>query len=166
MHIKDTNKIIWIDLATNVVDVKDVPKELIQLYLGGRGVNSWLLNQYCSPETDPLSPENPLIVGTGMLTGLKGLTFSRTVITAKSPESGLFGDANIGGGFGVNLKKNGYSYSATLHKVATDGFSMLEMQMVGVLLLPGNDVYPDLKKIYSDQELKDVEKIYKMMSEN
>ena len=64
------------------------------------------------------------------------------------------------------FKKNGYSYSATLHKVATDGFSMLEMQMVGVLLLPGNDVYPDLKKIYSDQELKDVEKIYKMMSEN
>jgi len=64
------------------------------------------------------------------------------------------------------FKKNGYSYSATLHKVATDGFSMLEMQMVGVLLLPGNDVYPDLKKIYSGQELKDVEKIYKMMSED
>ena len=119
MNLKDTNKIIWIDLATNNVDVKDIPEDLIKMYLGGRGINSWLLNQYSSSETDPLGPENLLIVGTGMLTGLKGLTFSRTTITSKSPESGLFGDANIGGGFGVNLRKNGYGYVVLVNKASS-----------------------------------------------
>ena len=110
MKIKDTNKIIFVDLTTEVIEVKDVPRKLLTRYLGGRGINSYLLYKYTDASVDPLSADNTFIVGTGLLTGLKGLNFSRSTITAKSPESGLFGDANIGGGFGVNLRKTGYGY--------------------------------------------------------
>lgn len=110
MQIKDTNKLIEVDLSSETIKVSDLPQGLIRDYLGGRGINSYLLYQYTNNKTLPLSKDNALIVGTGLFTGLKGLAFSRTTITAKSPESGLFGDANIGGGFGVSLRKNGYGY--------------------------------------------------------
>lgn len=116
MKIKDTNKIIFIDLDQETIEIKDVPQELLRMYLGGRGINSYLLYKYTDASSGPLCPENVFIVGTGLLTGLKGLNFSRTTISAKSPESGFLGDANIGGGFGVNLRKNGYGYIVVKQK--------------------------------------------------
>lgn len=118
MQIKDTNKIIFIDLTKGNIEVKALPEKLIAQYLGGRGINSYLLYQYTNHATDPLGPDNVLIIGTGLFTGLKGLSFSRTTISAKSPESGILGDANIGGGFGVNLRRNGFGYIVIRGKAA------------------------------------------------
>ena len=68
-----------------------------------------LLSKYFHPELDPFSPENPLIFGAGFLTGTPGFG-SRVSVSSKSPESGYLGDANMGGEFGSELVKAGFSH--------------------------------------------------------
>ncbi len=69
----------------------------------------YLLSKSYSPSLDPFAPENPLIFGAGLLTGTLGFG-SRMNITAKSPESGHLGDSNVGGDFGAELVKTGFSH--------------------------------------------------------
>ena len=103
-------KIAYLDLDTKKVEVKEVPEEMTRRFLGGRGINVYLLYHSVSPETPPLSPQNPLIIGPGMVTGLKGIGASRCNISGKSPESGLLGDSNIGGYFGAFMKRTGIDF--------------------------------------------------------
>ena len=61
--------------------------------------------------------------------------------------------------------KNGYSLSATLHKLSEDGFSPLDfdMKIAGLLMIPSQELNEEeLKTLYTDQELEDIEKIKKI----
>ena len=105
-----SQRIAYLDLSRKKVELGELPEDVSQKFLGGRGVNMYLLYQQTKPETAPLSPENPLIIGPGLLTGLKGIAASRSNISGKSPETGLLGDANIGGYFGAFMKKAGIAF--------------------------------------------------------
>jgi hypothetical protein len=63
------------------------------------------------------------------------------------------------------FKRNGFSYSATLHKVATEGFLLQDHQLVGMLLLPALNPAEDYKHVYEGQELQDVETIFKILNQ-
>ena len=56
-----------IDLTTEQVTVKDIPDDLLRMYLGGEGLNTYLLYNHLTPGTDALSPDNPLIFGAGLI---------------------------------------------------------------------------------------------------
>ena len=103
-------RVAYLDLNTGKVELKDIPEEITKKFLGGRGINMYLLYQHTKPGIDPLSPENPLIIGPGLLTGLKGISASRSNISGKSPETGLLGDSNIGGDFGAFMKRTGIDF--------------------------------------------------------
>jgi len=104
------NSIAFIDLSTQKVVVKPIPEKIRRLFLGGRGINMYLLYNHLREEVDPLSPENPLIFGAGLLTGTHGMATARFNISAKSPESGNLGDSNSGGFFGPELRFAGYDH--------------------------------------------------------
>lgn len=103
-------RIAYINLSTSKIEIKEIPKDLRKKFLGGRGINSYLLYNHVDEKVEPLSSDNVLIVGCGLLTGLKGLTLARCTISGKSPESGLLGDANVGGYFGQALQRTGISH--------------------------------------------------------
>ena len=102
------NRLALIDLTRREVSIEEIPREIQTKYLGGRGMNMYLLAKRFHPRIDPLGPENPLIFGPGFLTGSLNLG-SRTSISAISPETGYLGDANMGGDFGAELGYTGLS---------------------------------------------------------
>ncbi len=63
------NKLALIDLTKREVSIEEIPHEIQTKYLGGRGMNMYLLAKRFHPGIDPLGPENPLIFGLGFLTG-------------------------------------------------------------------------------------------------
>lgn len=103
-------RVAYLDLDTRKVDIKDIPEEVTRKFLGGRGINMYLLYHHINPEISPFSPQNPLIIGPGLLTGLKGISASRSNISGKSPETGFLGDSNIGGYFGAVMKRTGIDF--------------------------------------------------------
>ncbi|MDH5482245.1 MAG: aldehyde ferredoxin oxidoreductase family protein [Candidatus Bathyarchaeota archaeon] len=103
-------RIAYINLTTGKIISKPIPKQLRQLYLGGRGINMYLLYNHLTPEVDPLSSENILLVGTGLLCGIPALGSGRCDIAAKSPVTGAIGDSNIGGFFAPELRLAGFDH--------------------------------------------------------
>jgi len=102
------NKILRIDLTDNSVQTETLDPEIMRLLLGGKGLGTWLLYNEMAPKTDPLSPENVMIIVVGPLTGTSAPTSGRFGIVTKSPATGTILDAYCGGFFGQTMKYAGY----------------------------------------------------------
>ena len=102
-------KIAYVNLSDGSYEIKKIPMEWRRRFLGGRGINMHLLSKFYPSIPDPFSPQNPLIFGAGLLTGILGFG-SRMNITSRSPESGHLGDSNMGGEFGAEMVKAGLSH--------------------------------------------------------
>ncbi len=106
-----SRKLAYIDLSTRKVTSSLIPQGVRQQFLGGRGLNMLLLHKLVPPSADPLGEDNTLIFGAGLLAGAPGFG-ARLNISAKSPESGYLGDANMGGDFAAELIYAGFSHLA------------------------------------------------------
>lgn len=100
-------KTAFINLTTQEVTVREIPRALRRQYFGGRGLNMYYLSNLAPKGIDPFDGDNPLIFGAGLLTGVFG---GRLNVSGKSPESGYLGDANVGGYFGAELAGTGFSH--------------------------------------------------------
>jgi len=100
--------ILWVDLNRKKISKERIPNEWKRLFLGGRGMNVKILFDNVEAGTDPLSPENVAVLGTGVLTGT--LVGGRCDASALSPLTGILGDANAGGHWGAEFKFAGYDH--------------------------------------------------------
>jgi aldehyde:ferredoxin oxidoreductase len=103
-------KIAYIDLSKGSVEVKAIPLEARRKFLGGRGLDAYLLYNHAPAGCDPLGPENPLIFSGGFLTATCASATARTHVMAKSPLTGLLGSANMGGFFAPELAWAGFHH--------------------------------------------------------
>lgn len=103
-------KIAYVNLSSGKVVQKPIPKAMRQLYLGGRGVDMYLLYNHVKPRVDALGSENVLFIGVGLLGGLPCLGAGRCDVAAKSPLTGAVGDSNVGGFFGAELRFAGFDH--------------------------------------------------------
>ncbi len=101
-------KILEVDLTTGEIAEMGIPKDASKRFLGGLGLNAWLLYTLTDPETDPLGPDNVVLISPGLLTGTDAPTSPRVEVSTKSPLTGLIGTGNSGGHWGPRLKKAGF----------------------------------------------------------
>ncbi|MGC9148305.1 MAG: aldehyde ferredoxin oxidoreductase family protein [Sulfolobales archaeon] len=100
-------KILRIDLSRREVKYEELSKDLVKRYVGGRGFNVRRLYNEVPPGTDPLGPENKLMIATGPVAGTGFPLGTRVNVSAKSPLTGILGDSNAGGHFGSEMKYAG-----------------------------------------------------------
>ena len=127
-----------INLTTGEVRIEQVPEALVRGYLGGRGLNVAYLRRYLNAggdprRVDPLGLENPLIFGAGMLTGTIAPNAARFNVTARSPESGILGDANCGGFFAGALRKAGFDRLVLLGRAERPSYLLVEDGQLQIL---------------------------------
>jgi aldehyde:ferredoxin oxidoreductase len=102
--------ILRVDLDKGQFHHSSLDPKLVAAFIGGRGINSWLLYEEGGSAESPFDPENPLIFGIGPLTGTMLPAASRFTVTARCPLTYGHGDANAGGFFGPELKFAGYDH--------------------------------------------------------
>ena len=103
-------KIAYIDLSTGKIDIKPIPIEARKKFLGGRGLDAYLLYNHTPKGCDPLGPENTLMVSGGLLTATLASATARTHVMAKSPLGGMVGSCNMGGFFAPELAWAGFHH--------------------------------------------------------
>ena len=81
---------------------------LTELHLGGLGTNTKILWDRVPPETEPFSPDNLLIFGTGLLCGTPAVGANRTIVSTFSPQTLLMAYSMMGGFWAPELKYAGY----------------------------------------------------------
>jgi len=148
-----TEKIAVVDLSSEQVVVKDIPEDLLRMYLGGEGLNTYLLYNYSPPGIDPLSPDSPLIFGTGLVSGYD-VSSSRFEVTAKSPEGeGGFGTSNCGGHWSAELKFAGFQHLVIKGKASRPVYLWIhdgEIEFRDASFLWGHDTYECQELIQDD----------------
>ena len=103
-------KILYINLTSRTIETKSLDLEFARKYIGGLGFSTKIYLDLIKdrPSFDSLSSDNPFILMTGPLTGIKMNAVARWTVCSKSPLTGLWGECNIGGFFGAELKFAGY----------------------------------------------------------
>jgi len=97
-----------VDLTTGKIERVETDPRLTELHLGGLGTNAKILWDRVPPEVEPFSPDNLLIVGTGLLDGTPAIGANRTIMSTISPQTLLMAFSMMGGFFGPELKYAGY----------------------------------------------------------
>lgn len=101
-------KILDINLTEGVIGEYPLTDLDREKFLGGRFLSTKILWDQLAPGTDPLSPQNLLVVMTSPMTATGAPSTSRYDISAKSPQTGAIGHSNSGGHFGMHLKRAGW----------------------------------------------------------
>lgn len=99
--------ILKVDLNDHTITRGTIPEALVGRFLGGRGFNVGYLLEHLPTSTDPMGPENILVLSCGLLTGTRAPTGSRLHINALSPLTGLIGSSNVGGYVGAWMRSTG-----------------------------------------------------------
>jgi hypothetical protein len=90
-------KILRVDLSTGEITVEEPPESFYRRYLGGSGLIGYYLLKEVPIGAEPLGPENLLIFAAGPITGVPIAGAGRNAMGAKSPLTGGYGEADVGG---------------------------------------------------------------------
>ncbi|MBC8449313.1 MAG: aldehyde ferredoxin oxidoreductase, partial [Chloroflexi bacterium] len=132
-------KTAYVDLSPGTIRVVPTDPDLLERFLGGRGLGAALLFRHLADPSNPLSPENPLIFATGPLTGTPWPAGARYHVTFHSPLTGVYGYANAGGFFGPALHRAGYD--ALVITGCADHPVYLEVTPEGVAIRPADHLW-------------------------
>ena len=100
--------LLRVDLTTGEIRPDRIPEDYVRDYVGGSALGARVLWDLLDPSLDPLDPRQALLWITGPLTGSAGPTTGRFTICGRSPQTGLWGEANIGGFVGPELRFAGW----------------------------------------------------------
>jgi aldehyde:ferredoxin oxidoreductase len=95
-------RILHINLTKREHFFVDRP-DLSEKYIGGVGIASKLLLEECPQGIDAFSPENPIILATGPMTGIFPV-ITKTVACFKSPLTNEYGESHAGGRLGAAMR--------------------------------------------------------------
>lgn len=101
------DRLAWINLTEGTIDIREIGSRDFADFIGGSNLGAAMLARMTGGDTDPLGPENPLMVLTGPFTGAGVPAGNRHAVVALSPLTGLFCESSSGGTFGRALKLAG-----------------------------------------------------------
>ena len=101
-------KYLIIDLTNKTFREEELSEDIMNKYLGGRGIATKLLFDLQEGKIDALAPESNLIIFTGPVGGTNVPGSSRIFFGSKSPLSNAINTTSMGGIFPNTFKKTGY----------------------------------------------------------
>ncbi|MBT3363730.1 MAG: aldehyde ferredoxin oxidoreductase family protein [Chloroflexi bacterium] len=105
-----SRKIAYVDLSTGEIDIKPIPLAIRKKYLGGRGLDMYILYNHIKPGIDALGPENVICISAGILVATPSSASGRTHVAAKSPLTNFIGSTNMGGFFAAEMRFAGIDH--------------------------------------------------------
>jgi aldehyde:ferredoxin oxidoreductase len=100
-------KILRVDLTRQRLTTEPTVK-YADRFVGGRGINAWMLFNELDTSVRPFDPENMLLFGVGPLVGTLSPFGCRVSVDTKNAYTSGVGSANCGGHFGVEMKHAGF----------------------------------------------------------
>ena len=134
-----TGQILRVNLTTKTFKVDTFTEDFAHKWIGGRGFAVKILYDELAPGIDPLGPDNKLIVAVGPIAGIPAPNTGKTVVAAKSPITGGYGDGNLGTRMTENLRKCGYD--ALIVEGRAERPTMLYIENDKVEFLPADEVW-------------------------
>lgn len=100
--------LLRVNLASSPTEQEEIPGEVAQAFVGGRGFGAKYLYDEIVPGTDPFGPENKIVLAVGPLAGTSAQSLSKWMVLTKSPLTGTYTRSLGGGDFGAWLRWAGF----------------------------------------------------------
>ena len=142
-------KYLDVDLTRGRISVKPLALDLLKQTIGGVGLAAQLIYDNVLPTADPLGIDNVLAILAGPLSGTTWAGTGRLIVAGRSPLTGLWGEASMGGYFATQLKRAGYD--AILLRGISPIPVILVVQDDLVELQPADDVWG--KETYQTEDI-------------
>ena len=127
---------------TPTCSLEELPAEVARLWLGGRGLGTYLALRERLYAVEPLAPENLLVFAPGPLTGTGAPASGRYSVTSRSPLTGTVFDGNSGGNFGNALRRLGWDYLVVAGALDEPGYVTLGLDGAARLRRPAPSPSP------------------------
>lgn len=114
-----TGKVLHVDLSSGSIEIEEPTADFYRRYLGGNGFVAYYLLKTVPAGADPLGPDNALVYAGGPMTGVPMGGAGRNAVGAKSPLTGLYGEADVGGFFGAEMRRAGFDAIVVRGKAET-----------------------------------------------
>ena len=101
-------KILYVNLSSCRIESRKIPRDWAERYGGQKGLGTRILMEGFSPSTDPLSPENRIVLASSIMGGTIVSSSAKLAIVTKSPQTNTISDGSVGGHIGAELKYAGY----------------------------------------------------------
>ncbi len=98
-------RLLRINLTTSETVIEDIAPEVLEKYIGGRGLAGHYLKPHITENWN--SPGMPLLLFTGPLVDTPSPTSGRMTIMSRSPLTGTIGDTSVGGKLASLIKRTG-----------------------------------------------------------
>ena len=125
-------KVLRVDLSARTTAVEEMDEATFRRHPGGRALIAHYLLNEVPANADPLGPENVLVFAMGVLTGTPLSGASRHAVGAKSPLTGGFGEAEVGGFWGAELKRAGWDAVVVTGASATPVYLFIKDDVVEI----------------------------------
>ena len=101
-------QILYVNLTEGTTEKIPLDPAFAANYIGGRGFSSRMLLDRVKPGIDSLGPDNVVVIASGPLNGTPAPSSGRLTVAAKSPMTGGYAKSEVGGNWGVELKRAGF----------------------------------------------------------
>lgn len=109
LHRGYSDKTLYVNVGTKEINEKDVPAEMKEKFVGGKGYGLRYLWDAITPDTRWNDPENEIIISGGPLCGITQYSGTgKSLVVSLSPQTDSIMDSNVGGYFGPFLKFSGF----------------------------------------------------------
>jgi aldehyde:ferredoxin oxidoreductase len=108
MPYTNAGQLLRVDLGRDTHRAKPIDDADLHRYLLGSGLAAHLFAREMDPSLHPLDPASPLLAFNGLLTGTFSPTGCRSSWCGRSPLTGIWNEANMGGHWGAELRFAGY----------------------------------------------------------
>ncbi|MDH7499700.1 MAG: aldehyde ferredoxin oxidoreductase family protein [candidate division NC10 bacterium] len=126
-------KMLWVDLDAQRIENRELSEEFILQYIGGRGFGAKLVWDHLEEGRDPLSPSNLIVISPGPLNGCYLPAAGKTSFVSISPLTGIYGDSNMGGSFGVEVRQAGYDGIAIIGRAPNLSYLWIDDEEVRIV---------------------------------
>ncbi|HSD84502.1 MAG TPA: aldehyde ferredoxin oxidoreductase N-terminal domain-containing protein, partial [Anaerolineae bacterium] len=96
------------NLSTGTQTIEPIAEADVKAYLLGSGYAAKLFYTELDPAIDPLDPRATLYIFNGLLSGTFAPTGCRSSFCGRSPLTGIWNEANLGGHWGAELRFAGF----------------------------------------------------------
>lgn len=156
-----SNRTIRFDLSNNTIEEQPVTQRMKDLWIGGKGFDLWLMLREIDSGTRWDSPENPICMSSGPLSGTTSFPGSgKTIVTSISPLTQSIMDSNVGGYFGPYLKFSGYDALTIVGKANEEIVICIDATQRSITIekapmesVDSHKIAEELTEMYADDEM-------------
>lgn len=101
-------RVLIVNLGDQTSQAMEIDPGVLKKFIGGPGLSAYLYGQFVKGDIPALNPASPFFIMTGPLTGTSVVLSGRHGVAGRSPLTGFWGEASVGGHWGREFRRTGY----------------------------------------------------------